>query len=477
MAELSTLGSVIKTAYEAEADTNAYTDAEKSKLAAIEAAADVTDTANVTAAGALMDSEVTNLAAVKAFDPTAYATAAQGATADSALQDVVSDTTPQLGGSLDVNGNKIVSASNGNIDIEPNGTGNVLLGNFTFDADQTVGAGQDNYVLTYDNGTGLISLEAASGGGSGDFLANGTVDMTGEFRTDVGTFDSDVADGASAVAFSYDTAAAYSTAGAKLARWKNNNTEVFSIDKDGYVVLPTDAEFRVYNGPELLLSIEGNGSGDLSIGRSASATSNDAVAIGELATATVAGVAVGAGTAAPSSGVSIGNDAESLKTGAITFAGGSFHGARGLHYSGLTIGAHRFAATGDHQFLLWQPANTTTDNTPTLLWLDEATASERMSVGSGKMYAFQAHIVGVQSDGTDACYYVRRGIIANNSGTTALIGSIQTDGTDIESNAACDVALTANNTNDCLDITVTGIAAETWRWGANVFVKDITIGT
>lgn len=83
------------------------------------------------------------------------------------ISNVVEDTTPQLGGSLDVNGQKIVSVSNGNIDIEPNGTGNVLLGNFTFDADQTVGAGQDNYVLTYDNASGLISLEAAAGGGGG----------------------------------------------------------------------------------------------------------------------------------------------------------------------------------------------------------------------------------------------------------------------------------------------------------------------
>lgn len=73
----------------------------------VEDGADVTDTANVTAAGALMDSEVTNLAQVKTFSSSDYATAAQGATADSALQDVVDDTTPQLGGDLDVNGNDI----------------------------------------------------------------------------------------------------------------------------------------------------------------------------------------------------------------------------------------------------------------------------------------------------------------------------------------------------------------------------------
>ena len=41
MAELSTLGGVIKTAYEGESNTNAFTDAEKSKLAGIEAGAQV----------------------------------------------------------------------------------------------------------------------------------------------------------------------------------------------------------------------------------------------------------------------------------------------------------------------------------------------------------------------------------------------------------------------------------------------------
>ena len=42
--------------------------------------------------------------------------------------DLVDDTTPQLGGDLDVNGQKIVSTSNGDIIIEPNGTGNVGIG-------------------------------------------------------------------------------------------------------------------------------------------------------------------------------------------------------------------------------------------------------------------------------------------------------------------------------------------------------------
>jgi len=43
------------------------------------------------------------------------------------LTEVVADTTPQLGGNLDINGNDIVSTSNGNIDILPNGSGVVNL--------------------------------------------------------------------------------------------------------------------------------------------------------------------------------------------------------------------------------------------------------------------------------------------------------------------------------------------------------------
>ena len=58
----------IKAAYEANSNTNAFTDADHSKLDGIEASADVTDSTNVTAAGALMDSELTNLAAVKAIN-------------------------------------------------------------------------------------------------------------------------------------------------------------------------------------------------------------------------------------------------------------------------------------------------------------------------------------------------------------------------------------------------------------------------
>ena len=47
--------------------------------------------------------------------------------ATTAITSVAGDTSPQLGGDLDVNGNSIVSTSNANIQITPNGTGKVRL--------------------------------------------------------------------------------------------------------------------------------------------------------------------------------------------------------------------------------------------------------------------------------------------------------------------------------------------------------------
>ena len=54
-------------------------------------------------------------------------TLVSGLATSSAISNVAEDSTPQLGGDLDVNGNDIVSVSNGNINLLPNGSGKVIL--------------------------------------------------------------------------------------------------------------------------------------------------------------------------------------------------------------------------------------------------------------------------------------------------------------------------------------------------------------
>tara|TARA_X000001382_G_scaffold130736_1_gene126699 strand:+ start:653 stop:3025 length:2373 start_codon:yes stop_codon:yes gene_type:complete len=104
--------------------------------------------------------------------------------------DLVADGELELNGALvDINstngnvdigttgGNVTLTGDVGNMTFTNNGTGDILLGNFKFDSDQTVGSGQDNYVLTYDHSTTKIGLEVASGGGGASNL-NGLSDVT-----------------------------------------------------------------------------------------------------------------------------------------------------------------------------------------------------------------------------------------------------------------------------------------------------------
>ena len=70
----------------------------------------------------------------------------------STLANIVEDTTPQLGGNLDVNAKQIISASNNNIVITPNGSGSVVLDGQSWpQAD-----GSANQVLKTD-GSGQLS--------------------------------------------------------------------------------------------------------------------------------------------------------------------------------------------------------------------------------------------------------------------------------------------------------------------------------
>jgi hypothetical protein len=84
------------------------------------------------------------------------------------ITDLVQDTTPQLGGNLDINTFSIVSTSNGNISITPNGTGKVVLDGISYpDTDGTNG----QFIKT--NGSGVLSFGAmtlsySSGTATGD---------------------------------------------------------------------------------------------------------------------------------------------------------------------------------------------------------------------------------------------------------------------------------------------------------------------
>jgi uncharacterized protein YjlB len=74
----------------------------------------------------------------------------------SGLTDIVNDTTPQLGGSLDVNGQSIVSVSNGNIVLAPNGTGIIQLSSSGGGLEYTRESGGQHWIRSQTYGQTLI---------------------------------------------------------------------------------------------------------------------------------------------------------------------------------------------------------------------------------------------------------------------------------------------------------------------------------
>ena len=164
-------GAQIKTAYENENDTNAFTDADHTKLDAISPSADVTDATTVAAAGALMDSEVTNLADVKAFDTTDYA--ASSHTHSYAAQGANSDITSLTGLTTDLS-------------IAQGGTGESTA-QAAIDSLSAVSGATNEHVLTKDTSTGNAIWKAASGGGGGSYTAGTGIVLSGsEFSMDYG---------------------------------------------------------------------------------------------------------------------------------------------------------------------------------------------------------------------------------------------------------------------------------------------------
>ena len=111
-------GAEIKSLYEGESDTNAFTDAEKTKLAGISSGQGATDFTSLTDTPANFTS-----AAGKTVKVNSSANALEFV---DQISDVVGDTTPQLGGDLDVQAREInTSTANGNIKLNPNGSGAV----------------------------------------------------------------------------------------------------------------------------------------------------------------------------------------------------------------------------------------------------------------------------------------------------------------------------------------------------------------
>ena len=503
------------------------------------------------------------------------------------LTDVVGDTTPQLGGNLDVQANSITTSTvNGGITLTPNGTGDVTLGNFVFDADQTIGAGQDDYVLTYDNASGKISLEAAGGGGGATgYHYSGTITTapsgTGEDTIVIGdgaaagsttnsivigaaataSANNDIAIGQNAdclgsgnnIVIGSSTNSGY---GIQSSVWRaiaiGFQAEVFTGQSDGIcigtntwvksgtgeggisigdtarglgssvvigwnashtsgggsIVIGESASSSTSDATVIGKSATGNGGGSVAVGdlaqspgtnsvavgQGANAASTEAVAIGRNTYANVRSVALGYATCYGQYGTAIGysSDVDAGCDYSIALGGSTSNaahdfcivianaGGKSHNYGQRVFSNGRFGTNGDAQTINYSLRAYTTDATTTTLRTTSSssdmfstTPSGYAKIPSNSLATFQALVSAKRQDTLgDVAGYKIEGVIFNNGGTTSIKGT-PTVTVLHEDDATWDVAIAADDTNDSLEINVTGAAGKSIRWLAEVTMVQI----
>jgi hypothetical protein len=219
-----------------------------------------------------------------------------------------------------------------------------------------------------------------------------------------------------------------------------------------------------------------SGTRSIAIGYMASAEANVAIAIGTSARANSnASNAVSIGDRAIASNsftVAIGNEAtassaESVAVGSLAVASAVRAAAFGEQASASLRSQF---ATRPFNAIYW--GGQTTNATATVLNLD-ATATNRFTIAANTALAVDILLVARRSDTADKWLVARRflGIRRDGSNNTSLIGSVEVLSDQSSGSPTWTFALTADDTNEALQLEVTGAASETIQWRATAFYR------
>lgn len=219
---------------------------------------------------------------------------------------------------------------------------------------------------------------------------------------------------------------------------------------------------------------EATGTSTSALGSYARATANYATALGHGSVASGTGaIAIGSTTTAGNYAVGIGGSFSTTGTGNSGYCArtGGYYGSAHVSFSD----AYGLGEQGATRMEVGMVV-TTTNATPAVLTLGNNTATYgRVTFAANTTVAFTGTVIGRSSTNSKAVEI--KGVFkTNGSGEPALVGSSPaqvTLGEDAGA-SAWTVAVTMNTTNDCFDITVTGAAATTINWSADIQFHERT---
>ena len=416
------------------------------------------------------------------FVGTAVTASGTGATktitiASGGLSDVVSDTTPQLGGTLDANSNTIDMGTNILTDanlgqfITAHGWGNHASGgyqttsglNAAIDTHVNQSNPTSGHVLSW-NGSDYAWVANTGGGGGADLYAanesspSAQPSSTGTNAIAIG--DAAVSTGTNSFALGKSRASGTDSFAAAI----DHNTTTYGAQGTNSVAIGKNAKctntgFAIgYMTQSIVAGASVLGFGSIGSGSNSTALGNYAKASG------FASIAIGCEPsgyyteASAQYSVAIGNRALSAITGKLAYTG------------------RAFSDNGDAQQGTFVLLSDTTDATAEALTTNKSTAgtTNQINLANNSAYTFSGTIVAREkaSEGTDVGSWEVKGIIRReaNAGTTVLVNSVINE---FNAPTGWAVALTADTTLGCLKIAVTGVASTNIRWVATIQTSEV----
>lgn len=195
------------------------------------------------------------------------------------------------------------------------------------------------------------------------------------------------------------------------------------------------------------------------------------------------GICTAAGVCSHAEGVTTwANGDYSHASGCGTVASGKCAHTGGSHSKALLSGqwARAFGGhssqKGTAQTTITQLFRRTTDASVTELTIGGGSPSStsRFTIADGQTLSCFINVVGRKENGgaNDHASFLRQVCIRREGSTTALVGSEQTIGTDINPASWGGVSISEDDTNESLKIEVTGLASTNIRWTATVFASE-----
>jgi hypothetical protein len=146
---------------------------------------------------------------------------------------------------------------------------------------------------------------------------------------------------------------------------------------------------------------------------------------------------------------------------------GAFANRRGQ----ISHSSFQFGGTGSSQAIDLTLANSTTDSTPTLLYLDGTAATGLFTIQSGSVINCFVEVIGVRSDGVRYGSKTEYVTISNNGGTTSIV--YQNTIASHFTTGGWNIVVQANNATDSLDILCNGNNGENVKWFATVWGVEL----